>query len=513
MRLALPLFLALALLPIDAVAQTPGACGQMTTANVFIMFSAANGSCNENNPGACPAGQLMTFTAGAVQFGSSGYSFGCANHSFNWTIDGQSKTGQSVTHTFSSAGPKTVSLTINNGSQQFTTTATLNVIGGCGQMSNVNVYLRYGGTTSGCSNNGVCLAAENITFSVEGAGYDFGCFSHSFSWDFGDGSTAAGQDVSHTFGQTGTRIVSVTISNGSQTHTLSNTITLASCLPITIVPSTLPTGRVAEIYSIRFDAGGAPSQAQFSIAAGSMPPGLTLSANGDLSGSPTTEGTFNFTVLATAPNGCPEEASYELVIRRACQEITINPSRMPRASFGASYSVQLSASGGTSPYAYVIGGALPPGLTLRGDVITGVATTLGIFPFTVFLADADSCTASRALEIEVTLSSGCPLMVPGTNISVHYRGRKTGCSLGTVCQKGETIDFSVSTAGYDVTCGPHAFTWTFGDGMVVGGLVASHRYTAPGAYRAKLTISNAQQVSVVETDIVIGSGRRRAVRH
>jgi hypothetical protein len=43
-------------------------------------------------------------------------------------------------------------------------------------------------------------------------------------------------------------------------------------------------------------------------------PGLTLAANGTLSGTPTTAGTFNFTVRATDANQCTSTRAYTLTI-------------------------------------------------------------------------------------------------------------------------------------------------------------------------------------------------------
>ncbi len=64
---------------------------------------------------------------------------------------------------------------------------------------------------------------------------------------------------------------------------------------------------------------------------------------------------------------------------------------LPIATVGTAYSTTLSASGGTSPYAYAIatGSNAPPGLALSaGGVLSGTPTAHGSFDFQVQVTDA-----------------------------------------------------------------------------------------------------------------------------
>jgi subtilisin family serine protease len=76
---------------------------------------------------------------------------------------------------------------------------------------------------------------------------------------------------------------------------------------ITIAPATLDPATIDLPYSVTFSASGAGSTAPYTYAlkSGSLPPGLTLAANGQLTGTPTTLGSFNFAIIATdsTPNG------------------------------------------------------------------------------------------------------------------------------------------------------------------------------------------------------------------
>src|SRR5207302_9801092 len=103
---------------------TPIGCQPPMTAgaNVFIVYSNASSSCS-NTGGVCAPNEPISFLAGSFN-----YDFNCAAHTFSWTYgDGNTGSGKSVSHTYASPGPYTVSLTIANGGQSVTMSSTVNV--------------------------------------------------------------------------------------------------------------------------------------------------------------------------------------------------------------------------------------------------------------------------------------------------------------------------------------------------------------------------------------------------
>ena len=92
---------------------------------------------------------------------------------------------------------------------------------------------------------------------------------------------------------------------------------------ITIAPTSLPTGVVGVEYSQTFTAGNgaAPDTTfLFDILSGSLPPGLSLSSAGVLSGTPLasgTNGSYTFTVRARAPNECFGAVTYSTFVSSA----------------------------------------------------------------------------------------------------------------------------------------------------------------------------------------------------
>lgn len=69
--------------------------------------------------------------------------------------------------------------------------------------------------------------------------------------------------------------------------------------------------------------------------------------------------------------------------------LTLGPPTLEAGDEDAAYSETLTASGGVSPYTYAIeSGALPDGLSIVADEITGTPTEYGSFTFTISATDA-----------------------------------------------------------------------------------------------------------------------------
>jgi len=121
------------------------------------------------------------------------------------------------------------------------------------------------------------------------------------------------------------------------------------------------------------------------------PPGLQLTTQGVLQGTPTVAGTFSFQFTAKGPDpngpcGTPTTTDATLTV---AAPIALAPASLPGGVVGVPYNQQLTASGGSGSFVFTLSGALPPGLTLRaGGLLSGTPTTRGGSTFTIVATDA-----------------------------------------------------------------------------------------------------------------------------
>jgi hypothetical protein len=99
--------------------------------------------------------------------------------------------------------------------------------------------------------------------------------------------------------------------------TLVVVIAAATCPVITVAPATLPVGAVGVAYSQQIAASGGTGASIFTVLSGTLPAGLTLSAAGLLSGTPTAIVSSTVTIEATDANGCPGVTTYTIAVGAA----------------------------------------------------------------------------------------------------------------------------------------------------------------------------------------------------
>ncbi|HVN80178.1 MAG TPA: putative Ig domain-containing protein [Terriglobia bacterium] len=172
--------------------------------------------------------------------------------------------------------------------------------------------------------------------------------------------------------------------------------------------SPLPNGAVGASYSFTFAALGStviPPFTWSALATGTgLPPGLTLSSAGILSGTPTTAGKFTFGIQVADTTGLIATKSFTMTVI-AFTIVTTSP--LPDSPIGAFFTVTFYATGSAAtPYFWSmvpgIGTGLPPGLTLypNGEM-SGFPTTAGTYRFSVQVADATGLTITKNFKIDV----------------------------------------------------------------------------------------------------------------
>jgi PKD repeat protein len=134
---------------------------------------------------------------------------------------------------FTAIGQYTVSVTVANGIGSSTASKSITVTKTpppCPQMlPGNNVFISYQSAGGSCSYlGGTCSAGEAVTFAASAFNYDFGCDTHTFTWDFGDGAQGTGQSSTHSFSAAGSYTVTLTIRNGAETVATQAAVTVAS---------------------------------------------------------------------------------------------------------------------------------------------------------------------------------------------------------------------------------------------------------------------------------------------
>jgi len=387
--------------------------------------------------GALPAG--LNLSAAGVLSGTP-----TAASTFNFTVtatDSSTGTGPySASQAFSvTIAAPTITLTpaaLPGGSVATAYNTALTATGGTGPYSFA--------VTSGALPAGVTLATNGTLAGTPSAG---GSFSVTVT------ATDAG-------GFTGTRAY-----------------TLAIAAPtLAIAPTTLPAGRVGTAYAQNVTASGGTAPYRFAVTAGALPGGVTLAADGALSGTPTSAGSFAFTITATdgSTGAGPYSVAqaYNVTIAEAAPVAGAVTATVAYASTGNAIALALSGGPATS-----VTVASPPGngtATASGTGIsyTPAPTFIGTDRFT-YTATGPGGTSAPA-TVTVTVAPPPPPVVTNLSVTTAYQtaraidlspavtGVSTGVAImagpahGAATLSGTTVTYTPA-AGY---IGADSFTFT-----------------------------------------------------
>lgn len=230
--------------------------------------------------------------------------------------------------------------------------------------------------------------------------------------------------------------------------------------PVSAKSLSLPDGTVGAPYSGSLKASGGTAPYTWSLITGAPPAGLSLSSDGSVSGIPTAPGTTTIGVQVKDANGGVASGAVSITIAPA--PVAISAAALPSGVVNFYYGPQIiDISGGVAPYTFSLSGALPTGLNLNGNVITGTPTAQGTFPFTVNVTDsaghkanAQSSITIRPPASDLLLLSGSVgfSLAQGTNVlpggqSVGVQSTVVSDSIGFTAAASPGADWLTVTGG------------------------------------------------------------------
>ncbi len=339
-----------------------------------------------------------------------------------------------------------------------------------------------------------------------GTGYTFSATGLPTGLTMSSSGTISGTPtVSGTFPYT----VTVTDSAGNKgTFNCSVTVTPvinATCVVINAVQN-------VAIAPVTMTATGGTGTGYTFVATG-LPTGLTMSAGGTISGTPTASGTFPYTVTVTDSGGntgsfnCSvtvyPPVSATCVVINAIQNVAITP-------------VTMTATGGTgSGYTFSATG-LPSGLTMStAGTISGTPTVSGTFPYTVTVTDSGGHTGTFNCSVTVAppVSATCVVINAVQNVAITpvtmtaTGGTGSGYTFSaTGLPTGLTMSISGTISGTPTVSGTFPYTVTVTDSAGHTGTFNCSVAVAPPVSATCVVINAIQNVAITPVTMTATGG-------
>ena len=258
------------------------------------------------------------------------------------------------------------------------------------------------------------------------------------------------------------------------------TIDITTKLIVT-TPSLAPATRGTP-YSAQLTVTGGTASA-WSVVSGALPNGIALSNGGLLSGTPTAEGSWTFTVQASG-GGKTDTKSLTLDVTRP---LSLSTAALPPLIVGKQFTARLDAGGGTGSYSFfLVGGALPSGLALdpSNGVISGTPRRAGAFVADIQVSTSAGSSAHQPLKLIVKAQLGfATVSLPSGKVGRRYssqivvRGGIAPIALSSTSVFPPGVSLNAETgrlSGKPLQAGTYRITVTLKDSY---GGVASKRYT------------------------------------
>jgi PKD repeat protein/archaellum component FlaF (FlaF/FlaG flagellin family) len=332
---------------------------------------------------------------------------------------------------------------------------------------------------------------ELINFDAS-ASYDSDGTITSYNWDFGDGNTATGITVSHTYSDNGSYSVTLTVTdNSGATDSADATKTIINRPPVASFTETAETVNTDE--PITFDASDSSdpdgSIVNYSWDFGDGATGTGVSVQHAYS----QEGTYTVTLTVTDDDGATDTTS--------ATKTVLN--RIPIASFTESAetvsigeTIHFNASESYDPDGTIVSYSwdFGDGNTATGFEVDHAYEDDGIYTVTLTVIDDDGATGSATATKTVLNQPPLPLFTMNGSTNETFN-----------IPINSTVTFDAS-ASYDPDGDITVYYWDFGDSTDGSGLALDHTYSNAGTFYVTLTVTDDDNETVTSDakTVVVG---------
>jgi PKD repeat protein len=279
----------------------------------------------------------------------------------------------------------------------------------------------------------------------------------TYTWDFGDGQTGTGSNVTHRFTRAASFNVTLTVaSDTGVSSTASRTVAVSGVLTPQAATFTFSPTNPAINQAVVFTASGAGGGGTITFPGGGAPGGGAPAPGG---GVPGRGGTPTPTPFPGAPGGQFPGGPFP--------GFPGNQQAPDVVFYNWDFGDGSTASGATVTHTFTRGGTIT--VTLRAQSATG-----------------QSASSSRTVTVSTTL--------PAASVNFTYSPTDPGLA--------DTVFFNAAST----TVVNPTFNWDFGDGTTGSGVAPSHVFSRPGTYSVTLTVRNdLSQTVAVSKSVTVGA--------
>jgi hypothetical protein len=203
--------------------------------------------------------------------------------------------------------------------------------------------------------------------------------------------------------------------NATAANTTSGSASVVVVAPLAITTTALPGGIAGTPYTAPavIATGGKPA---YTFSATGLPAGLSISAGGQITGTPTAAGVSQAVITVTdsqSPTPLTATATLPITINAI---LAISTTGLTSGTAGVPYSAAVAASGGTQPYTFSATG-LPAGLSISPTgQIAGTPGTAGTSTVTVTVNDAGVPPQQASAQFSLVINS-TPLTITTSSLA------------------------------------------------------------------------------------------------